>query len=634
MRRARFGASALCLFGALLLSAASPAPQADSAQAQVVEPPAPVPAEPAPADPPVDPPVDPPDDPPVEPEPGPADPLPEEPGSVVPGDPPAEEPTLPEEPGTSDPEGRPSEPPVEEPGTDPDGSEPLPEEPGPGTTPGGLPQEPGANPSLPAAAGGPATTPGQTAPGATGPGTTAPGTTPPIAGFDPGPGAAPGGPLDLPGDAVGAAGGAAGGLASAGPVAAPAPGSGFGPAPGSPPVASEDGPASGGIASGPGERGADGQGSPVTRTVREFVEVVPNSVKTALAALAALALMFGLGYGLTALRARRLGRQRRELLDEVGLLQAALLPPVPERFGSLRVSVAYRPAEGPGAGGDFYDVIPLEDGGTAFLLGDVSGHGRNALSHTAFLRYTLRAYLEAGLDPRAALRLAGQVIDDLDGDFATVLLAIHDPNNGALTYSAAGHPAPVVVGPSRFDPVLAVSSPPIGVGLETGRRQTTVPLEPGSVVCLHTDGLTEARTEANRVMGRGRVTDLLDELGRDATAQQLLDAVAADAARVEDDMAACLLAPTAGVIAGGFRTEQIELSAEDLDAGLGERFLAACGVPDAYVVSTVEQARGETSRVGAAIIQVRFGTRGPQADVLPSNVESFEAAARRARNAG
>jgi hypothetical protein len=304
---------------------------------------------------------------------------------------------------------------------------------------------------------------------------------------------------------------------------------------------------------------------------------------------------------------------------------------VPERFGSLRVSVAYKPAEGPAAGGDFYDVIPLESGRTAFLLGDVSGHGRDALSHTAFLRYTLRAYLEAGLEPRAALRLAGQVIDDLDGDFATVLLAVHDPDNGSLTYSAAGHPAPLVVGPSRFDPVSAVSSPPIGAGLETGRRQTTLPLEPGSVVCLHTDGLTEARTDTKRVMGRGRVTDLLDGLGREATAQQLLDAVSDDATRVEDDMAACLLAPTAGVTAGGFRTEQIELSGEDLAAGLGERFLEACGVPKGRVASTVEEARAEAERVGAAIVQVRFGTRGPQAEVAAGNVESLEAAARRAR---
>ena len=271
--------------------------------------------------------------------------------------------------------------------------------------------------------------------------------------------------------------------------------------------------------------------------------------------------------------------------------------------------------------------------GPGFVLGDVSGHGRDALAHTAFLRYTLRAYLEAGLEPRAALRLAGQVVDDLGGDFATVILAVHDPDDGSLTYSAAGHPPPVVVGPSRFDPVHAVSSPPVGAGLETGRRQTTVPLEPGSVVCLHTDGLTEARTEEGGIMGRGRICDLLDRLGRDATASQLLETVAADAARTEDDMAACLLAPTAEVAAGGFRSEQLELSADDLDAGLAERFLEACGVPATYVASTVEEARGEASRAGATILKVRFGMRGPQAEVLPANVESLGAAARRARSA-
>ncbi|MDQ3719977.1 MAG: serine/threonine-protein phosphatase, partial [Actinomycetota bacterium] len=454
-------------------------------------------------------------------------------------------------------------------------------------------------------------------------------------GFNPGPGSVR--------DAVGIPGGAAGVFSDVATAASGAdPGAAFGPAPGNPPLAlaTASGSAGSGSAGSGGGRasendpaGDDPQASSVSRTVREFVEVVPDSIKAALAALAALAAMLGLGYLLTALRSRRLARQRRELLEEVGLLQAALLPPVPERLGALKVSVAYRPADGLGAGGDFYDVLPLEGGRTGFVLGDVSGHGRDALAHTAFLRYTLRAYLEAGLEPRGALRLAGQVIEDLGGDFATVILAVHDPDDGSLTYSAAGHPPPVVVGPSRFDPVLAVSSPPVGTGLETGRRQTTLPLEPGAVVCLHTDGLTEARTEEGGIMGRGRLTDLLAGLGRDATAPQLLDVVAADAARTEDDMAACLLAPTAGVAAGGFRSEQLELSADDLEGGLAERFLQACGVAGSCVASTVEEARAEAGRAGAAILQVRFGTRGPQAEVLPANVESLEAAARRARSA-
>jgi hypothetical protein len=380
-----------------------------------------------------------------------------------------------------------------------------------------------------------------------------------------------------------------------------------------------------------GERRARSDGppspdaSPVVRTVRDIIETVPGWMKLALAALAASSLLLAGGYAVTALRARSLARQRRELLGEVGLLQRALLPAIPDDLGGLRTSVAYRPADGPAAGGDFYDVLPLPGQRVGFILGDVSGHGREALERTAFMRYTLRAYLEAGLEPRVALQVAGRVVGDgLGGDFATVLLAVHDPGDGSLTYAAAGHPAPILVHGDPFEPVIAGSSPPIGIGEPTGLRQTTVPLPPGTLACLYTDGLIEART-ADGLLGRQRLERMVAELGEGATATDLLEHVATEAVAVRDDMAACLLSPTASVTSGGFRTEQLELSPDELAGPLPARFLIECGVERDARAGALAEAREASERFGGAVISVALGRRRT-VEVLPRNLESIEAA--------
>ena len=368
---------------------------------------------------------------------------------------------------------------------------------------------------------------------------------------------------------------------------------------------------------------------PVFGSVPELLEFVPDSFKIVLAGLAALTILLGLGYLLSALRNRRLERQRSELLKEVGLLQTALLPPVPDRIGALRTSVAYRPADGPGAGGDFYDVLPLAGGRVGFILGDVSGHGRGALARTAFMRYTLRAYLEAGLEPRVALQVAGRVIDEnLGGDFATVLLAVHDPETGSLTYASAGHPAPIVVGPQPHEPVTAGSSPPIGVGVKTGLRQTTVPLVPGAVAALFTDGLMEARVDGG-MLGRERLEELLAELGTGATASGLISSVSDEARVLSDDIAAVVIQPTTAATAGLFRTEQLELSSRELDGPVASNFLESCGFSTVEIEAAIYDARALAERFGGVILHVVFGNR-LRVEVLPRNVESIEAASRRA----
>lgn len=323
------------------------------------------------------------------------------------------------------------------------------------------------------------------------------------------------------------------------------------------------------------------------------------------------------------------------LLEEIGVLQRALLPPVPEQLGAVRTSVAYRPSEGMGAGGDFYDALTLPGNRAAFILGDVSGHGREAVAQTAFMRFTLRAYLEAGMSPREALQVAGPVISHHleDGVFATAVIAVHDPATSSLVYACAGHPPPLVVGPERPEAVLAASSPPIGLDLKTGLRQTTLPLRPGAVICLYTDGLAEAR-KATRILGRPRIGDFVEQLSATAPAGELLERVAAEARIVTDDMAAVLIRPTGATGEPGARHEQLEVDIDEASSGLAEQFLAACEVGPEERAWTVGEAGRLARDHGTAVLDVAFSGAGPVVAVLPGNVVSIGAASGRPPSIG
>ena len=357
--------------------------------------------------------------------------------------------------------------------------------------------------------------------------------------------------------------------------------------------------------------------------------VVPSPVRVLIALLLALALALAVRTRLSALRARRLERQRGQLLEDVGLLQAALLPAPPARLGPVGTSAAYRPAAGPGAGGDFYDVFARDDGQLAVIVGDISGHGRQALHHTALVRFTLRAYLEAGLSPREALQTAGAVLDrQLGGSFATVAAATYDPRQRMLVYACAGHPHPVLRGSGEegeaIAPVIACSSPPIGVGMRTGTRQTVVSVPGQSQICFYTDGVVEARV-GSELFGPERLEGTLSELGPDASASALLGRVAEETDRRPDDMAACLLTIEGEEGSPSVLVEQLELELDELAGERAERFLLACGVQRSEIAELVRSARVIAGRAATVLLELRFVEGRPQVSLYPDNVAVLNA---------
>lgn len=333
---------------------------------------------------------------------------------------------------------------------------------------------------------------------------------------------------------------------------------------------------------------------------------VPDWSKPIILVLLLLALWFGVRSRMAARRARRLEGQRATLLRDVGAMQAALVPEIPARVGGLVVSVAYRPAEGPAAGGDFYDVFVPERGKVAIILGDVAGHGHRALTQASLMRYTLRAYLQAGLEPRAALALAGRVLADRTMEhFATVAVAIYHAGEGRLTYASAGHPPPILHGLQTRQPVAICASPPIGWTVPTGRRQTTVSLPLGAVACFYSDGLIEARCKDD-LLGQERLGEILAALGSRPEAAELLARVRAAALATPDDMAACIVVAELGGIAPRTHVEELEADVEALQRGQVRRFLEVCQVATADVEQTLTRAGDIAAVFGTVLLRVEL----------------------------
>ncbi|MEW2574313.1 SpoIIE family protein phosphatase [Streptomyces sp. NPDC047070] len=155
----------------------------------------------------------------------------------------------------------------------------------------------------------------------------------------------------------------------------------------------------------------------------------------------------------------------------------------------------YLPA-GAGAevGGDWFDTLALPHGRTLLVVGDVMGHGIRAAAAMSEYRSVLRTLAVQSSTPDFILLQAERTALTLELDrVATCLLALLDPGRQCATFSNAGHVPPLLVAPDGTRTLLSLPvAPPLGVGLGSFSA-TTVPLPPGSVLLLCTDGLIERR---------------------------------------------------------------------------------------------------------------------------------------------
>jgi sigma-B regulation protein RsbU (phosphoserine phosphatase) len=195
-------------------------------------------------------------------------------------------------------------------------------------------------------------------------------------------------------------------------------------------------------------------------------------------------------------------------------------------------------------GGDFYDYFPLpgEPGRWSIIIADVSDKGVPAALFMALSRTTLRNIALRGRPPAEVVAWANRFIqEDSQSDmFLTAFYAELNAENGRLTYANAGHDPPLIwrKATGQFQ-ALPATCPLLGVIQELNVSVATVDLEPGDVLILYTDGVTEAIDEDYHEFGQARIEDTVTSLlaeRPDASAQEIKEALADAVSRFAGSM--------------------------------------------------------------------------------------------------
>jgi phosphoserine phosphatase RsbU/P len=227
-------------------------------------------------------------------------------------------------------------------------------------------------------------------------------------------------------------------------------------------------------------------------------------------------------------------------------VQERLFPQEMPSIPGATVAGHCRPALG--VGGDYYDLINLEDGRLGLAVGDVSGKGISAALLMASLRASLRGVtLDSPRDFAKLMHKVNKLVYEASASnrYATFFFAAFDPQTRRLECVNAGHNPPVLL---RKGTVIRLEAdgPVVGLLPDAPYTEQSLTLEPGDLLILYTDGISEAMTSDDEEWGEDRMIVSASAV-RNKPAEDVLRAMFADAdkftagAPQHDDMTVLVL---------------------------------------------------------------------------------------------
>ncbi len=212
-------------------------------------------------------------------------------------------------------------------------------------------------------------------------------------------------------------------------------------------------------------------------------------------------------------------------LDIASQMQRSILPTCFPESSSYHVYANMEPARE--VGGDFYDILRLEDDHIGLAIADVSDKGVHAALFMMSSRTLLKGAAIGSAEPGEVLHEVNNLLCENNeaAMFVTLFYAVFNPANGSLVYANGGHNPPLIVHADGSSTLLS-STEGTALGIMPGFRyeQSTVALAPKDIVVLYTDGVTEAMNGESEEFGMERLREVFTKapLGNAQQANQAI----------------------------------------------------------------------------------------------------------------
>jgi serine phosphatase RsbU (regulator of sigma subunit) len=248
---------------------------------------------------------------------------------------------------------------------------------------------------------------------------------------------------------------------------------------------------------------------------------------------------------------QRKEQRRTRDLEQAAEIQRGILPTTPPTIAGLDLAGHNAPCRT--VGGDYYDFIPYPDGRMALVLGDVAGKGMAAAMLMSSLQARVQLLTE---DPPSLAALMTRLDRSIAAScprnrFITLFMCIVDPTSGETVFCNAGHNPALLVRASGEVETLEAVGTVLGILPELGYQEQHDRLEPGDLIAIYSDGVTEATGRDGNEFGQQRLSDILVEMGgRPASeiVQVVIDALDGwcPSNHAEDDVTLVVARRTAG----------------------------------------------------------------------------------------